>query len=231
MGYGRISQSIRSLYSKYKLVQMITLGIDDIVNKVRVKLDEIGVNESEMSMESEDNRNLDTVIKSCIPGAYNMVSLLADASILEGVQIEQNSLTINDDLVGIIMVPDNAIRILSVRLSSWIAACQDMVSDDSQEYKMQANKWIRANGNRPVAALVQGASGRQLELYRAKSKEDTLLYCTYLPGINESDSEVNISTRAMESFIYFVAALTMVTFKEEIADDLFKVARSLLGIE
>lgn len=210
---------------------MKTFTINEIVNAVRVKLDEIGLNESEMMDAEADNVNLDTVIKSCVSEAYRMVSLLADVSMIEGKDGSGSSLEIGSDLVGVVQLPSDFIRLVGIRLSSWASAKSSAIPEDSPEYRMQSNKWVCGTPKNPVVALVNGKSGRELELYKAISTSDTLRSFTYVASIAENAESVGISDQLSDAFIYFVAGLTMVTFREDVADDFFKIGRNLLGME
>lgn len=210
---------------------MKTFSIDEIIDAVRVKLDEIGLNESEMMDAEEDNKNLDEVIKSCISEAYRMVSLLADVSMIEGKDGSSSALTIGSDLVGRVTLPSDFIRLVGIRLSSWNSAKSSAVPEDSPEYRMQSNKWVCGSPSRPVVALVHNGSLRVLELYKASSSNDKLRSFTYVASISKDASSVGISEQLSDAFIYFVAGLTMVTFREDVADKLFAVGRNLLGLE
>lgn len=210
---------------------MKTFTIDEIIDAVRVKLDEIGLNESEMMDAEEDNINLDEVIKSCISEAYRMVSLLADVSMIEGKDGSGSALTIGSDLVGRVTLPSDFIRLVGIRLSSWNSAKSSAVPEDSPEYRMQSNKWVCGSPSRPVVALVSNGSSRVLELYKAMSSRDTLKSFTYVASISKNAASVGISEQLSDAFIYFVAGLTMVTFREDVADKLFAVGRNLLGLE
>lgn len=210
---------------------MGTLSVDTIVKKVRVKLDEIELNESEMMGSDTDNANLDEIIKSCIPEAFRSVAMLADPSMLEGTDGSGLTLTIDSGMVGHVELPDSVLRVLNVRLSSWIAACSDLVDENSQEYKMQSNRWACGNPNRPVAALVHTSAGRELELYKAASVSDTLKSFNYVAAVTDTDTSIKVSEQTSDAFIYFVAGLTMTSLREDVAEDFFKVGRSLLGLE
>lgn len=205
--------------------------IDNIVSLVRVKLDEIGLNESEMSGNDEDNKNLDTVIKSCISEAYKMVYLMADVTMIEGKDNSGASLAIDSNLVGRVSVPSDFIRLVGIRLSSWSSSKSTAVPEDSPEYRMQSNRWICGSPSQPVVALVNGNNGRVLELYKANSTGDTLKSFVYVPSVSDSATSIEMSEQLSGAFIYFVAGLTMVTFREDVADNFFKIGRNLLGLE
>ena len=210
---------------------MKTFTINEIVDAVRVKLDEIGLNESEMMDEDADNVNLDTVIRSCVSEAYRMVSLLADVSMIEGKDGSGSALEIGTDLVGVVPVPSDFIRLVGIRLSSWSSAKSSAIPEDSPEYRMQSNKWACGTPSNPVVALVNRKSGRELELFKAKSTSDTLWSFTYVASVAKSAQSVGISDQLSDAFIYFVAGLAMVTFREDVAENFFKIGRNLLGME
>lgn len=221
------------LYRKrnIEIRKMKKYTIDQIISKVRTKLDEIAVNESEMIGTEEDNANLNMVIQSCVPEAYRFISLNAHPNMLEGKQYASGALTIGKDLVGKIGLPGDFLRLLSVRLSSWISSCSVFVDEDSPEYRMQSNQWVSGNKYKPVAALVQTGTGRQVELFKASSTNDELKSFIYIPVLADNYSEVDLSDQTADAFIYYVAALTMVTFREDVANQFFSVARNLLGLE
>ena len=70
-----------------------------------------------------------------------------------------------------------------------------------------------------------------LELYKAASANDTLKSFTYVASIPADATSVGISEQLAGAFIYFVAGLTLVTFREDVADNFFKIGRNLLGLD
>lgn len=203
----------------------------EIVTLVRTKYDEIGLNESDMMDTTQDSANLDTVIRSCIASAYRFAVTGADLSMLEGKQYTGATLTIDSNGVGHVLLPADFLRGVTFRLSSWQSSASDIITEDSPEYRMQSDPWACGTYQQPVVALVQTASGRELEFYKAKSAVDTLKSFVYMPEWDDSSESVDIPDLIAEAFIYYVAGLTATTFREDVANDFFKVARSLLGIE
>lgn len=204
--------------------------IQQIVDEVRIKYDEISSNESDM-IGTTDDSDMDTIIKSCISEAYRFVTVNADLSMLEGKQLEEAGFTIDDDMVGHVRLPEDFLRGITFRLSSWNSSASDIITEDTPEYRMQSDPYACGTWQHPVAALVHTASGRELELYKAKTKEDTLKSFVYIPNWERSEESIDIPNQLAEAFIYYVAGLTATTFREDVANDFFKVARSLIGIE
>ena len=209
---------------------MKKFSVQDIVNLVRIKYDEIGLNESEMIKDSDDS-DIDTVIKSCIGDAYRIAVNAADTSMLEGKQLEGAELEIDGSLVGHVMLPEDFLRGVTARLDSWQSASSLIINEDTTEYRMQSDPYACGTYQHPVIALVHTANGRELEFYKARSKEDKLKSFVYMPTWNSSSESVDIPDQIAEAFIYYIAALTATTFREDVANDFFKVAKGLLGIE
>lgn len=205
--------------------------IDQVVENVRIKYDEISINESDM-INNSDSSDIDSVIRSCINDAYRFVINNADLSMLEGKQIEGDDiLTIDENLIGHVNLPDDFLRGITFRLSSWQSSASDIITEDTPEYRMQSDPYACGTWQHPVAALVHTASGRELELYKAKTPEDTLKSFVYAPRWIQTEDSVSVPDQLAEAFIYYVAALTATTFREDVANDFFKVARSLIGLE
>ena len=210
---------------------MKILKYSDIIDKVRLKLDEIGINESEMMEALEDNSNLDSVIESYIKQAYEYVMTNASLSLLDGKDGSTTSLAISDDLVATVALPDDFMRLINIRLSSWKSSLSNLITEDSPEYRAQSNKWLCGNPEYPVVAMVHTKDGRKFELYKASSKDEKLSAFSYIPSFDESSESVSIPNELAEAFICYIAALTLTTFKDEQANGFISITNSILGIQ
>ena len=210
---------------------MKTLSVSDIVSRVRTKYDEIGLNQSEIMSSLEDNVNFDTIVKGNIEAAYIFVSKSADLSMLEGKSDTSLSLAIDSNLVGRVTLPDDFLRGVTARLSSWDSSFVKIITEDEPEYRMQSDKYACGTYQYPIIALVHTKDGKQFEFYKAKASNDTLKSFVYVPTPSIISDSIDVPDMLVESFIYYVAALTATTFREDVANDFFKVAKALLGIE
>lgn len=206
-----------------------------IIAQVRTKYDEQSSGCDEMIV-CPDNIDMDSIIMSNIEAAYRFVMLNADLSMLEGKQIEKEySLTIDDDLIGHLQLPEDFLRGITIRLSSWNSSASEIIEENSAEYRMQSDPYACGTFQRPVVALIHTVNGKELELYKAKNKQDTLRSFVYIPlppaDIAYQQEDLLIPDQLAEPFIYYIAALTATTFREDVANDFFKVAKSLIGIE
>ena len=155
---------------------------------------------------------------------------------LEGKQLEDGSaFTIDANLVGHLALPSDFLRGITSRLSSWQSSAKEIIEENSPEYRMQSDPYACGTPQQPVVALVFASKGKELEFYKANSGTDTLRSFVYVPSLSEAASSglgnIEIPDQLTEPFIYYIAALTATTFREDVANDFFKVARSLLGIE
>ena len=209
---------------------MKTYSIDQIIDSVRKKYEEIDANESGM-YGTTDDANFNAVVKSCIADAYRLVILSAESSMLEGKQLANAKLTVDENLVGHVSLPSDFLRGVTVRLSSWQSSPSDIITEDTPQYRMQSDPYACGTSQMPVAALVHTASGREMELYKAKASTDTIKSFVYIPLWQEGSASVEIPEQLANAFIYYVAALSATSLREDVANDFFKVARSLLGLE
>lgn len=210
---------------------MKTYSIEQIVRKVRTKYDEIGINDSDM-VGGTDDSDFDKIVASCISEAYHFVMSSADSSMLEGKSLsDDDELTIDNDLIGHIKLPDDFFRGITIRLSSWQSSPANIITEDMPEYRMQSDPWACGTFQYPVMAIVHRLEGRFLELYKARTKDDTLMSFVYVPSWSSENNEVDIPDMLSDAFIYYVAGLTATSFREDVANDFIKVAKGLIGIE
>ena len=214
---------------------MKTYSIEQIIEQVRIKYDEFGSDGGEMVV-FPDNMDMDTIIASHVGAAYRFVMFNADLSMLEGKTLADDSrFKIDDDMVGHLPLPDDFMRGVTLRLSSWKSSPSNIIEENSTEYRMQADPYACGTAEQPVVALIHTNNGKELEFYKAKTKEDKLKSFVYVPvptdDLYTGSGDIQIADQLSDAFIYYVAGLTATTFREDVANDFFKVARSLIGLE
>lgn len=214
---------------------MKTYSIEQIIEQVRIKYDEFGVHESEMVVFPE-SIDMNTIIASNVGTAYRFVVFNADLSMLEGKTLADDSaFSIDGELVGHLPLPDDFMRGVTARLSSWKSSPSSIIEESSTEYRKQADPYACGTAEYPVVALIHTNYGRELEFYKAKTKDDTLKSFVYIPAppddLHTGAGSIQVADQLSDAFIYYVAALTATTFREDVANDFFKVAKSLIGIE
>ena len=215
------------------------MNVGDVVKRVRAAIDELMVNDSGF-LSNSDEANLRDVIVDKIGYGLNWVlenapsELLDIDSLSELTPTELAHFQIGDDGVGRLQLPDDLLRIVEARLSSWFRA-PEIVSAQSEVYLMQQNRYTRGTWDRPVSVLTHQGTTRLLEMYSAKTADDTLqlLIVRKPTAIYNTDTQdsasVGVPIRLEPAFVYHVAGLTMLAFREEIASSLLELSEKYLG--
>ena len=217
------------------------MKVREIVTRVRAAVDELMANDSGFLLESKDEANLTAVIVDKIP--YGLAYVIENAPLdkLDNdlAETESTAVTIAADLSATAKLPDDLLRIVSARLSSW-SHSPIPEAEQSQVWLMQQDPYARGSWDRPATVVVHHGTERWLHLYSAKTASDTLQLSFIrkpkaISGISDATSEatlnteVSVPTRLEAAFIYQIAGLSMVAFREDVAASLFSVARQYLG--
>lgn len=212
---------------------MLSISADTIVTEVRLRLDEIGANDSEMIDVDKDDSELDSIIKAVIPDAYRLVMLGADESMLEGKESTETCTIDASTGIASVKVPDNFLRLVSVRMKSWYSAASDVILENSSEYRQQSDPYACATYEHPVAAIVHkvenGKSQRYIELYKPKDMTDTLSHFVYIPTHDSDSDEYDVPSQLREAVIWYVAALSLVAVRDDHSDKCLEIAKGLMG--
>ena len=204
---------------------------------MRSAIDELTANDSEFLDATSDEQNLTAVIIDKIPYALTYVFENAPEDKLDNdslgslTQAETSIVTIAAGEPVKVKLPSDVIRVVSARLSSW-SQSPVPVSESSQEYLMQQDAYARGSWDRPVNAIAYHGADRYLELYSAKASTDSIEASVIRkPTIGDTSvgtTDISVPSRLESAFIYQIAGLTMVAFREQIAASLFTIARQYL---
>ena len=228
------------------------MKVTEIVTRVRAAIDELTQDGTDFENKTEDELNLTRIIIDKIGYALQHIIEHApleklDSDMFEELTAEElaDSFSIDtadaESMVAKVKLPKDLLRIVEARLSSW-SQFPVPEPDTSQVYLMQQDKYARGSWDRPVTILTWHGSDKYLEMYCAKTANDTLNF-TFIrkpkvedipaSGKDEHGEEIEISvpSQLQASLIYQVAGLTMVAFREDIAASLFAIAQRYLDPE
>lgn len=222
----------------FQLSSAADMRLEEIETRVRGVIDELAANDSGFINESMDERNVTAVIRTNIP--YALTYLLENAPVEKldetGISGEGSyvagTFSIDANMMGQARLPDNVLRIVSARLSSWKQSPVP-VNEQSEEYLMQGDEYARGTWDRPVTAVVHRQGSRWIELYSARTANDTLILLVYKkPDLSNMEQEGVGVPQALEgAFIYHLAGLVLTAFRDEHAGNLFAIAKDYAGIE
>lgn len=200
-------------------------SVSVIVNDVKICIDEIGLNDAEF-LGTQDNEEMDTIIKSKIGEAARFVNGNADWDLLEPDTVLRDG-NVGNDMVGRVSLPDNYLRICYARLSSWTMSLSDPILWDDKEYATLSDKYATGTWERPKLALTM-RPGKTLELYSARDMSDEI----EVGIVTDQDTTdgVTISDKLYRALIYYISGLTLLTYRDQHADSMFNQALVLMGV-
>lgn len=212
-------------------------SVPEIIDAVKICIDEIGLNDAEFEG-SQDNMEMETIIRSKIIDALRFINGNADWSLIEPDTVlteASEAVATNENLVGIVRLPDNFMRLCYARFSSWplYLSSEQIIYWNETEYATLSDPYATGTWERPKIAMVLNP-GRTLQMYKAKTAEDNAeVGILTEPVINEDEDgeeSIDISPKLLQALIYYISGLTLLTYKDEHADSMFNQAMALAGI-
>lgn len=193
--------------------------IEDILQDVRVCLDQNMVSEALLSDNDLDTLSLDEIIKSKILDAIRRVEGEAPTHLLEeGHDFGENIYWSEDERwagCGWTLLPADFMRLVVFEMTDWERPVYAAISVEDDEYALQRSRYkgLRGNVQRPVCAIIMRPEGRALEFYSCKDNTALLSKAVYIPypSIDE-DGGVDICEHCYTSIVYMIAALTLATY-------------------
>lgn len=209
--------------------------VDELVRKVRITIDEIALNDAEFSG-IQDNSEMEAIIREKILEAVRYVHEKAAPEYLEPdtVLTEGNGegMTVDEHLVGRLILPDNLLRVCYARFLSWPLRATEYILLGDKEYAMLQDCYTTGTWERPKVALLRVPKWT-LELYSARTADDRWeVGLVTLPEIEKDDrnSVIRISELLLPSLVYYLSGLTLLTYDEQRADNMFNMALALMGV-
>lgn len=189
---------------------MTWVSLDDLVAEVRVTLDENAVQSSYLGANA-DNLELDGIIRAKLPEAARDVTEAAGVELLEPIQMATTVTT--RDGGGVLSVPDDFLRLVSLRMEGWNRSVTVAAAEGSDIDRMQRNKYVRGTSTKPVCVLSHDASGKKvLEYFGASGAVEKALYMP-LPQVKTRDGveKLGISVLLRQAIVRRAAGLTLMS--------------------
>ena len=92
------------------------------------------------------------------------------------------------DFVCFLQIPDDFLRLITLKMNGWSRPIQTLVGEDSVEYRKQQNKYLRGTPRKPVGVLTHGASGAPVaELFTCANNAQNQVNGQYYPEPKKFD--------------------------------------------
>lgn len=139
-----------------------------LINKVKTKIDEISPDNTVLvDVGVEDEKPLDEIIEGLLDECAK--ELLLKAPVHRLAVTSGASATITPAGVGLrygyITIPADFLRLVELMMTDWKRPVTILEPQGGYVAKRQANKWLRAGVNKPVAILSTRAAGHVIEYY------------------------------------------------------------------
>lgn len=197
---------------------MINLQLYKIEEFVRARLDEVS-HGNDAGFIDADSLNIKRAIESAAVPVIRNIHLIAPNVLLDGIQYVPKSVqTIIQDseVCGLrINLPDNFLRLVSVKVAQWDRPTQTLVAEDSVEYRKQKNKFLRGTRHNPVAAIVHSVNGTtpgySIELYPYNTQYNpalslSMLYVPEILMLRSGTTEFTICPKLEQACMYAITA-------------------------
>ena len=133
-------------------------------------------------------------VRGLLPAVLGRLLQETQRHLLSGWKELPRTLTVDDNGIGTLSLPDDYLMLGNVRVSHWIRAVEEPAPPDSFKRALQSSEHegIRGNSDRPVAVeTITGNGIRCLKLYSCR-RDSAIVEGSYLPVPAVSDGQVDI---------------------------------------
>lgn len=211
--------------------------MSDLVKAMRLAIDEVKHDDlNDIFDDDSDNQMM-----QAIEAAAQQILLQAPMELLEPqrVQVSLNALGAQDydaiqtqytDGHGSLVIPDDWLRLVALRLKSWPTTLTSLMEPDSREAQMQACRWTRGTPQKPKGMItVSPTTGKRVLMYwtagryEANHAEETgkvydhaVELFTYIPFQKVEDGKLILPLReeGKKLIVYRAISIFLVSKKE-----------------
>ena len=207
------------------------MNVSEIIYRVKAAIGEVVNLDNPRLAEGVNSDNLEYIIVDKISYAFEWVIQNAPISLLEGsltTQLDSRLAVRKDDGSIEVVLPDDVLRIVSARLSSWFVS--PPISDEHSEVAaMQMYPCSKGTYDSPACVLYSEDGKQILRMYSAWGKDDKVYVSvirkptTIAVDPADGTKSLDVPSRLEASFIYYISALTMQAMGEN-AQSFFEIA-------
>lgn len=219
--------------------------MSDLVTAMRLAIDEVKHDDlNDIFDDDSDNQMM-----QAIETAAQQILLQAPMELLEPqrVQVSLNALGAQDydaiqtqytDGHGCLVIPDDWLKLVALRLKSWPTTLTSLMEPDSREAQMQACRWTRGTPQKPKGMItVSPTTGKRVLMYwtagryEANHAEETgkvydhaVELFTYIPFQKVEDGKLILPLReeGKKLIVYRAISIFLVSKKEAELAEKFK---------
>ena len=212
---------------------MAALAYTDIQKNVRTILDYNKVSAALDSMDEFSALDIDSMIKDSVSPALMQLMMMAPLEIVEQSVTSKTLALAASGLSPVeIQLPDDFLRFVSCKLTSWKYPVTELAAMGSKEHQRQYGEveGLKATANNPIAVMdYSETSGKKTLILFNGVKGDTEATCNYVGMPTDDGSNVTLSDRLHNPLCYITAAIVCEILKDtQKSQYLMQTARSLM---
>ena len=191
-------------------------NVDELTERVRVVIDHAKESGELFALDDADALSIDAIIRSKLEPSARQVLLQATPGQIDTAKPLHGGLSWRGEPgvgMALLRLPDDFLRLLSVRLSDWHRPAR-IITEDDEEYQWQSSRYaVGGTPERPVAAMVRYPEGLCLECYSSRGGAGvTLSRGLYVSEPRtDDDGMLDLPERLVESVVRMAAAMTCLT--------------------
>lgn len=212
---------------------MAELAYIDIQKNVRTILDYNKVSAALDGMDEFSALDIDTMIKDSVSPALMQLMMMAPLEIVEQSVTTKTLALATSGLSPVEMqLPDDFLRFVSCKLTSWKYPVTELAAMGSKEHKRQYGEveGLKATASNPIAVMdYSETSGKKTLILFNGVKGDTEATCNYVGMPKSTTTGITLSERLHTSLYYIVASLVCEILKDtQKSQYMIQTARSLM---
>lgn len=215
------------------------MTVAEIIQQIRWCIDEESNNTYSISDEKDDEY-MDNIIKAKINDALHWLAITASSSpiLAEAKKVTGDTTTTfkvedfdTERNIGVITMPSNTeiLNISRVRGKGWQKAAVP-VEDTEDEALMMFDDTSRGTADRPQAAIMR-ENPIKILLQPKPDAEVVVSYVGLPTSINSETTEVTVSDKLKNAFIYYIAFLLLSAYDDSKANQMYTIALQQLGVQ
>lgn len=212
---------------------MAALAYTDIQKNVRTILDYNKVSAALDGMDEFSALDIDSMIKDSVSPALMQLMMMAPLEIVEQSVTSKTLALAASGLSPVeIQLPDDFLRFVSCKLTSWKYPVTELSAMGSKEHQRQYGEveGLKATASNPIAVMdYSDTSGKKTLILFNGVKGDTEATCNYVGIPESSTTEITLSERLHVPLYYIVASLVCEILKDtQKSQYMMQTARSLM---
>lgn len=164
-----------------------------LVDKVRTLLNEARGEEG-VSLITDDTLLLDRYIADLLPEAVTFIQMNRSNGVVNGKSLTGGSVVVTDDGKGVIALPEDYVRLVSLKLDNWRKPCYAVADTDSFTDSVQHDKYMRAGVFSPVCIERATDEGVNLDVFPVA--DDAVPVVEYLIYEARYDGSKGLATKS-----------------------------------